>query len=185
MFLVVIIMALELIVGPMFAGKTTTLISKIEIYTLTGKKCVIVRSAVDTRTDNVQTHRNLIYNGEVLKIDSLKLDNPEITKLNDYDVIGFDEGHFFNGEDLINLVQFLIQHHKLIFISMLKSDGNRAPFPFTDHLLARANNIILLKAVCEICKQHLAIHTKRKHYNNPEIFVGGSELYYPCCDDCW
>jgi len=176
-------MALELIIGPMFAGKTTTLISKIEIYALTGKTCVIVRSTVDTRTDHVQTHRNLIYTGDVLKV--ANLNDSKIAKLSEYDVIGFDEGHFFDGKELVKLVNKLIDKGKLVFISMLKSDNNRIPFPFTGHLVARASNIILLKAVCDVCKQHVAIHTKRKNWDDPKTFVGGSELYYPCCDKCW
>lgn len=178
-------MALELIIGPMFAGKTTTLISKIEIYLLTGKKCVIIRAAVDTRTDNVQTHRNLVYRGDVIKFENLNPDNPDVLKLLDYDVIGFDEGHFFDAVDLGNLINELIKKDKVVFIAMLKSDNKRQPFPLLEKAVARANEIILLKAVCDICKQHTAIHTKRRNFNTPDIFVGGSELYYPCCDKCW
>jgi Thymidine kinase len=165
----------------MWAGKTTTLISEIEIYTLTGKKCVIVRSSVDTRTTNVQTHRDLVYKGAVLVLDNLR----DPTELDTYDVIGFDEGHFFNIIRLSRLVNKLIDQNKIIFIAMLKSTYTREPFPFSELLYARASSIDLRKAVCEICKQHCALHTKRRNMENPDVFVGGSELYYPCCDKCW
>lgn len=175
-------MALYLILGPMFAGKTTTLISKIEVHILTGKKCVIVRSAVDIRTPSVQTHRDLIYKGEVIKLDSLK--NAK-DKLLMYDIIGFDEGHFFDGEELFQLVIFLTQSNKTVYIAMLKSDNNRNPFPFIEHFVARATDIFPLKAVCEKCKEYNATNTKRKLNSNLTTFVGGKELYSPSCDKCW
>jgi thymidine kinase len=173
-------MSLELIIGPMFSGKTSLLISKIEIFCLTGKKCVIVKSSIDTRNESVKTHRDLVYKGNVLTLSNFE----DISVLDQYDVIGIDEGHFFNGIELTKAVEQLKE--KIIFIAMLKSTFKREPFPDLEWLYARSTNIVMCKAVCEICKQYVATNTKRRNTNISEtIFVGGKELYYPCCDKCW
>jgi Thymidine kinase len=172
-------MSVELIIGPMFSGKTTLLISKIEIHELTGKKCVIIRSTVDTRTPSVETHRNLIYMGNIM----ILKDFSDTSILKNYDVIGVDEGHFF--EDLTNVVNFVIREKKLLFVSMLKSTFLRTPFPNTDYIYATATDITVCKAVCEICKHHSATNTKRREDIETTILVGGKEMYYPCCNQCW
>lgn len=174
-------MSLELIVGPMFSGKTSLLISKVEVFSLTGKKCVIVRSSTDTRTQTVKTHRNLVYEGEVITLDSFT----NTSMLDDYDVIGIDEGHFFDPFDLLSFVDKFLKKGTVIFIAMLKSTFKREPFSSMEWVYARSTDIIVRKAVCEICKQYNATNTKRRTDVTDNVLVGGKELYYPCCDKCW
>jgi thymidine kinase len=176
-------MSLELIVGPMFAGKTSLLISKIEIFSLTGKRCVIIRSPVDTRTDTISTHRNIVYKGEVMTLKDLS----NLSVLREFDVIGIDEGHFFDALEMVNFVDDFIKLNKILFVTMLKSNYKREPFMFVEWLYARATDITLCKSVCEKCREFTATNTKRRNEdeNDKEIVVGGKEMYYPCCDKCW
>lgn len=170
-------MTLELIIGPMFSGKTTTLIARVEKYT----NSVIIRSSIDTRTNHLQTHGNIFYKGHVIVLADLKT----ITNLEKYDVIGIDEGHFFNGYELFKLINDFVRKGKIIFIAMLKSNYKREPFPLSELLFARATDITVCKSICEICHDHSATNTKRRDDPTKNGFVGGIELYYPCCDKCW
>lgn len=174
-------MALELIVGPMFSGKTSLLISKVEIFSLTGKKCVILRSSTDTRTKTLKTHSSIVYTGNVITLPNLE----DLSELSCFDVIGIDEGHFFDGKELLNLIDVFLKMGKNIFVAMLKSTYNREPFPYSEWFYTRATAITLCKAVCEICKEYSATNTRRKNDDHSTTLVGGKELYFPCCDKCY
>jgi len=84
---------LELIIGPMFAGKSTELLRRVRRHSISGKECLYVKYAADTRYDtaNIATHDLLTENARAVTL---------LSELGDdwknFDVIGVDEGQFYN-----------------------------------------------------------------------------------------
>lgn len=171
-------MSLELIIGPMFSGKTTHLIGRIERHSIAGRSCVIMRHQIDTRTEDIVTHSGIKFEGNIMVYSNR---NRKILKeLVDYDVVGIDEGHFF--QDIGEIVSYLLIMKRIVVVSTLNSSYNRLPFEHLKMLYVEADKIIKLSAVCYKCKKD-AIFTKRK-----EGFVGdvgGKEMYDACCRSCW
>lgn len=106
-------------------------------------------------------------------------------------VIAIDEAHFFTPEssELIALVRDLVQSRKLVLIAGLELDFRSEPFGPMPSLLAFADHVIKLKAICSVCgadtyclSQRL-IDGKPAGYNDPLIVVGASQ-YEPRCRKC-
>lgn len=89
---------ISLIIGPMFSGKSTELAKRINKYTIKKKKAVLVRYNLDTRytsEEEMVTHDGIRHPAiSASKLKEIK------AKLDEYEVIGLDEGQFF--EDVIN-----------------------------------------------------------------------------------
>lgn len=176
-------MDIILVIGPMFAGKTTELISRIDRLEIMGKKCVIIRPSKDTRSEELKTHSNIVFKGNVVKVDSLyKLGNDFIMQ---YDAFGIDECHFFDSKDLLVFIDLIRRlRNKTIIMAMLKSTYELTAFEGYDFLFVFATVIKLKYAVCELCKGK-ATNTKLRNIDNSNDLVGGIEKYQPCCNNCW
>ena len=93
--------SLNLIIGPMYAGKTTELLRRLNIYQEFGFKTLYVSSSLDSRSNlPFSTHNPLLKS--IGKIDSIKVKNLFDVNFEQYNVIGIDEGQFFS--DLKNYV---------------------------------------------------------------------------------
>eukprot|EP00117_Sycon_ciliatum_P041705 scpid24588/ scgid30457/ Thymidine kinase, cytosolic len=84
---------IQLILGPMFSGKTTELVRRVRRYDIAQQKCLMVKYSKDTRYDNQQlaTHDRLTYNA----VSTARLMDVH-DSARSYDVIGVDEGQFFS-----------------------------------------------------------------------------------------
>jgi len=177
---------LTLIVGCMFAEKTTELIRLYRRAIRAKQSCMMVKHGKDVRysNDSVVSHDDdretaIVCNKscEILKSieGSQKPHN-----------IFFDEGQFF--EDLPKTCEHLMRQGINVYVSALRSDFRRNPFPVVSTLLARANGgIVSLTAICSICG---AEATESKLIANVDLhgkseFIGGSESYSPVCLDCY
>ena len=182
---------IELIFGPMWSGKTTELMRRIEEHQRIEKKIVLIKWSDDRRyagwgpNGNVVTH-NLAYKPAItVEKDQLCTRYEE---WNDADVIGIDEGHFFNPE---NLYEFCIKaafcDGKRIIITGLGSDSNRKPFEGISNLIPESD-CTQLYSRCAMCKKKARL-TKRKagkdSAGNQRILCGGSETYEPRCAVCF
>ena len=117
---------IDLIIGPMFAGKSTELIRRLNIYAELGLKTLYVNSSLDKRSDQVfSTHNPAI--GKIGNIDSKKLENLFDVNFESYDVIGIDEGQMFSG--LKNYVKnYADNYGKKLIVAGLNGDYLRQPF---------------------------------------------------------
>ena len=185
---------LHIILGPMFAGKSTYLINtiqslinnnsnseedKINIF----NSILIINHSSDNRystESEICTHDNkkmpslsLTKLGDIFKIDNLNIDSKT------YIII--DEGQLFN--DLYDSVKtLLIKYKKTIYIGGLDGDYKQEPFKDSRilDLIPYATSIIKLNAKCIDCNEN-APFTKRLIYSDEQILVGGSESYKPVC----
>ena len=179
---------LEVITGPMFAGKTTELIKRIERQMFAKRKAALFKPSIDNRysEDEVVAHNGLRYEAFVIPADEEGVERiVEITKREGYEVIGIDEVQFFPMA-IVDALERLADEGVYVIASGLNLDFKGDPFPVTRELLVRADNIVYLTAVCTICgkpatRTQRLIDGKPAPRDSPVILVGGSESYEARC----
>ena len=177
---------LELIIGPMFSGKTSHLISLYKLYKVANKNVCVINFCDDKRYsgNGMSTHDNTSINCIFTKtLESLDIKNIGET----YDVILINEGQFF--DDLYDVTLKLVElYQKIVYICGL--DGNYQREPFQNYSLMRlipiCDNVIKKHAICKNCNNGTsAIFSHRITDNTNEISIGGSEQYIPVCRSCY
>lgn len=176
---------LHLFLGPMFAGKSTELITKLRnLYDsgINSNKIILINHKFDNRYSDksfISTHNG--DSVESIPLTSLSdLLNNKIIDIHSKDYILIDEGQFFN--DLFPTVKQLLKYGKTIYISGL--DGDFKQKPFTDSglldLIPYATSVKKFTARCSICNK-TAPFTKRIINSDEKILVGGANDYQPVC----
>lgn len=180
-------MSIELIMGPMFSGKTTTLINRIRHEQSNGKKVCVIKNELDKRYDNNQL---CTHDGE--RIDSTYVTSSLKSLLDDenfmnYDVYCIDEGQFFN-----DLITFIRNEHILksqVYVAALNGTFNQHMFQPIIDIIPFTNIITLKTAKCSICnniRANMTVKNDTKYDNNNSsiIDIGGSEKYRAICTKC-
>ena len=170
---------IELILGPMFSGKSTRLIEVIRKYTYKAKKTIMIKFFGDKR----YSEKSEVVTHDLIKYDSIDCknltDSFEIIK--NYDVIGIDEGQFF--PDLVEVSEKLALLNKIVIISALNGDFRMEPFPVISRIISKADKIKLLKAYCFNCHKD-AKFSLRIVQSNETVLIGAGEAYKPACRKC-
>lgn len=176
---------LELIVGPMFSGKTSALIDLAEEYeTKLHTSCFTINHGDDTRYGNdgfMRTHdrRKLKAHHTRKLMDFMK--DPYIL---DFDVILINEGQFF--PDLEKFVRMMVDgHKKKVHVAGLNGDFRKQAFGDILKLIPHCDDVRKLKATCGICKTPgIALFSMRKTRETAQKIVGSSN-YIPTCRMCF
>lgn len=174
-----------LIMGPMYSGKTTTLISKLERFKRTGKTILVIKYKDDLRYTNekklVSHAKNEFIANDTVYVRSLSEISDERISL--YDIIGIDEGQFFSD---ITTVNKWANINKKIYISALNGTYNQMNFKGFEQLYPYVDNIILLNAICAVCNINDAPFTYKLISNESieQIDIGGDEKYMAICREC-
>ena len=184
---------LEVIAGPMYSGKSTELIRRVKRATIAKQKVMVIRPLLDTqRYPDVQTHDE-IQLGKQTKIIPCVFDVDNLTKLtlNEcpeilfYDVIAIDEAQFFSSF-IVEFVDALLDNDKVVIFAGLDMNAIKEPFGSMPILMAKANEVLKLTAICSVC-QSQASKTYKKTISKKEdlnVAVGGIEDYEARCDMC-
>ena len=181
---------LELYPGPMFSNKTTRLLTTLSKLSDLGWRAVYVNHECDSRTtkaqDNIVTTHNSQFRQLSNSVDGLKLSNLKELNPKKYDVIGIDEGQFF--EDLYpSVLKFINKYKKYVIVSFLDGDSNKNPFGDGLKLIPHADKYEKLTAYCSKCIEERkmmvpAPFTARLNNNLKEqIQVGGAKEYMAMC----
>ena len=168
-----------LIIGPMFSGKSTRLIESIRKYTYKAKKTIMIKFHADKRYSN----KSEIVTHDLIKYDSIECQNLSdyFEQLKNYDVIGIDEGQFFN--DLVEICEKLALLKKIVIVAALNADFRMEPFPVIAKLISKADKVKLMKAYCFNCHND-AKFSLRIVESNETVLIGAGEAYKPACRDC-
>ena len=167
---------IQLIFGPMFAGKTSELIRRIKRYQYSKLKCIMIKSSL-IECDHVITHDLISYQA----ISTNNLYDIK-SKIIDYDVIGINEGQFF--PDLAQFCEEMANMNKIIIVAALDGNYLRKPFGNVLDIIPLAESVIKLSAICIKC-QNDASFSKRITAETDEKLVGGSEIYTVLCRKCY
>ena len=171
---------IELIIGPMFSGKSTRLIEIIRKYIYKSKKTIMIKFQGDNRYSN----KSEIITHDLTKYESIECKKlyDSFEKLKNYDVIGIDEGQFF--PDLVEICEKLAFLKKIVIVAGLNADFRMEPFPVISRLISKADKIKLLKAYCFNCHED-AKFSLRIIQSDETILIGAGESYKPACRKCY
>ena len=169
-------MGLHLILGCMFAQKTTELLRRVRRYQSIGYKVLVVNFIADTRygKECIASHDKVFEKAVCVQRLS------EIEPIN-YDVIAIDEGQFFEDlfEHITKWADTLPIH---IVVAGLDGTAKREPFGDMLRLIPHAEEVIRLNALCSVCCDGtIAIFSKQIQETEQTIQIGGSEMYQPVC----
>ena len=171
---------LELIIGPMYAGKSTELIRIINRYKCLNKRIIVINHILNNRYGSVSL---TTHNRE--KIDSCiileNLGDLDKELLNNTDVIIIEELQFF--KDAYDIVIDLCDNYcKTIIAAGLDGDYLRKPFGDVLKLIPHADKITKLSALCKKCGDGTFAHfTKRITNNNELTLIGSDNIYEAVC----
>ncbi|KAK3032000.1 hypothetical protein RJ639_036205 [Escallonia herrerae] len=172
---------IHVIVGPMFAGKTTALLRRIKSEGNSGRNVAIIKSSKDTRyaSDSVVTHDGTKFPCWALP-DLLSLKHRFGADAYDkLDVIGIDESQFFT--DLYEFCCNAADHDgKTVIVAGLDGDYSRRSFGSVLEIIPLADTITKLTARCELCGKR-AFFTLRKTDEKQTELIGGADVYMPVC----
>jgi thymidine kinase len=184
-------LTLEVIIGPMFSGKTSELIRLVEREIYAKRRGAIFKASFDRRysAKEVATHNGLRYAAYSIAATKEGIKKiPGLVQKEGLDVIGVDEVNFFPVE-IVKLLDGLA-YTKRVIACGLNMNFKAEPFSSTMELAARADRVRYLSAVCMKCGQEATrtqrlIGGKPAPKNSPVIVVGGKEMYEPRCRDCY
>lgn len=170
---------IQLIIGPMFSGKTTELMRRLKRYEIANHKCLIVKYAGDTRYDaeNISTHdKQAMAAVKATTLIGLR------DMMSDFRIIGIDEGQFF--PDIVEFAEDMAEAGKIVVIAALDGTYQRQGFPNILTLVPLSESVIKLSAVCMLCFAEAA-YTKRRGCEKEVEVIGGADKYMAVCRACY
>ncbi|WP_020535040.1 thymidine kinase [Lewinella cohaerens] len=171
---------IEVICGSMFSGKTEELLRRLKRAKFANQKVEIYKPRVDTRYDNVK----VVSHDENFILASPIDHSEKILKVgDDVTVVGIDEAQFFD-QDLIQNVQKLALSGKRVIVAGLDMDFRGLPFGPIPGLLAVAEYITKVHAICSHCG-NLATHSYRLSTEDSTVVLGEKDKYEPRCRSCY
>lgn len=178
-------MSINLIMGCMFSGKTSSLINIAKISKLINRKVLLINYKEDTRyssSDNITTHDSVSIECVPCGKDlSVMLSTQDYI---DSEVICINEGQFF--DNLIHFCKIACRDEKEVHVCGLDGDYLRCPFGELLNLIPLCDDVKKLKALCMSCKNGtLASFTKRIGHSQSLIEIGSTEMYIPVCRKCY
>ncbi len=170
----------EVICGSMFSGKTEELIRRLKRARIARQNVQIFKPSVDTRfsEDEVVSHdENALRSNPVATASQILL------LAGGADVVGIDEGQFFDL-DLVDVCQMLARQGKRVIVAGLDQDYTGMPFEPMPQIMAVAEYVTKLHAVCVVCGAP-ANHSQRIVADDAQVLVGARETYEPRCRQCF
>ena len=170
---------IEVICGSMFSGKTEELIRRLKRVKIANLKAEIFKPAIDTRYDEVK-----IVSHDTNFIQSTPVESSQTILLlaQDADVVGIDEAQFFDAE-ITNVCEQLALSGKRVIVAGLDMDYTGKPFGQMPNLLAVADYITKLHAICVKCG-NIANISYRKTAAAGQVLLGEKDVYEPRCRHC-
>ncbi|MBC7169737.1 thymidine kinase [Candidatus Bipolaricaulota bacterium] len=178
---------LEAVTGCMFSGKTEELLRRVERARIARKEVVLFKPELDTRyaVEEVVTHYGRSLPCQRLPTDiswerfSAWTNGPGAA-----DVFAFDEAHFF-GPGFPALCERIVALGKRVIVAGLDLNFRGEPFGPMPQLLALADEVVKLAAVCTVCGEPATRSQRlvdgRPVTGGPEVLIGGLKTYEPRC----
>ncbi len=168
---------IQLVIGGMFSGKTSELLRRIRRYMVAKKTCAVIKYSKDIRySPMASTHDKVEH--VAYSLDSLEQSDDIFYA---HDVIGIDEGQFFNN--IIDVCEKWANKGKIIIVAALDATFERKPFGKICELVAKCENVIKLTAICNCGAE--APFTHRIVAGNEVEMIGGSDIYVALCRKCY
>lgn len=169
-----------MITGPMFSGKSEELIRRLKRARIARQRVACYKPDIDLRY-----HRTAIASHSQQTHDALTVATVEVLRatlfprLEEVEVVGIDEVQFFSDE-IIALAMELVHLGKRVVMAGLDTTFAGEPFGPVPNLMAIADEVTKLSAVCMVCGAP-AIHTQRLGQSQELVVVGAAGLYEARC----
>jgi len=174
---------LELIIGPMYAGKSTELLRIINRYKCLNKKICVINHSFNNRygSTGLTTHNRTTFDQCVIITKLAELDNDNNNDaISGIDVIIIEELQFF--EDAFEYVTKWCDSGKIVICAGLDGDYLRNPFGDVLRLIPHADKVTKLNSLCKKCGDGTLAHfTKRIILSKETTLVGSDEMYEAVC----
>ncbi|HEY6509515.1 MAG TPA: thymidine kinase [Vicinamibacterales bacterium] len=172
---------IEVIVGCMFSGKSEELIRRLRRAQIARQRVQTFKPTIDTRfsAQDIVSHSEMRIESAVVATSRMLLDKVEP----DTEVIGIDEGQFFDLE-LPMICNTLADQGKRVIVAGLDQDYLGKPFEPMPQLLAIAEYITKTHAICMVCGNP-ASHTQRLVPSGDRVLLGSQGLYEARCRACF
>jgi len=174
---------LELIIGPMYAGKSTELIRIINRFKCLKKSILVINHILNNRysSSNLTTHNNEIIENCIVVVKLKEIEDNYKNIFENIDVIVIEELQFFD-DAYYYITKWCDENGKYVVCAGLDGDFERKPFGDVLRLIPHAEKITKLNALCVKCGDGTpAIFSKRIITDNNKTLVGSSEYYTACC----
>ncbi|QES87214.1 thymidine kinase [Rhizosphaericola mali] len=171
---------IEVICGSMFSGKTEELIRRLKRVKIANRNVELFKPEIDTRyaINDIVSHNSSAMAGTPVN------NSQNILLLaQDADVIGIDEAQFFDAE-IVHVCETLANRGMRVIVAGLDMDYLGKPFGPMPQLLAVADYITKLHAICMKCG-NIASLSYRKIANAEQLLLGESDKYEPRCRKCY
>lgn len=174
---------LEVICGPMFAGKSEELIRRVRTLSYAHQKIIAFKPAIDNRYDAtaIASHDGEKFSAYAVKdiADMEKLLTPDVQ------VVAIDEVQFFK-DGIVSFVEKLADKGVRVIVAGLDTDFRGEPFGPMPELLARAEFVTKLTAACTVCgcaatRTQRLVNGEPAKFDDPVILVGAKESYEARC----
>lgn len=179
---------IEVITGCMFAGKTEELIKRIKVLEYAKKKVVAFKPMIDNRYSDskIASHAGTLCSCQLLNEDLTPIRN--LIADETIDAVVIEEIQFLDPS-IVEICEQLANHKKRVIVAGLDTDFRGEPFPIVAKLMAKAEFVSKLSAVCCQCgapatRTQRLINGKPARYDDPIILVGASECYEARCRKC-
>ncbi len=171
---------LELIIGPMFSGKSTELIRNIRMLKVIDAKCIVIKPKIDTRYElnKIVSHNKDSESCIVIN----DLNEISDNMINDYQYLIIDEGQFL--KNLKSKVLYWVEKlNKNVIIGGLDCDFQRNPIGEIIDLIPYSDICTKMTALCKLCNDGtLALFSHRiSNINKDQILIGANDSYVPVC----
>ncbi|MBT4345855.1 MAG: thymidine kinase [Flavobacteriales bacterium] len=172
--------SIEIICGSMFSGKTEELLRRLKRAEFAKQKVAVFKPLIDTRYD---ARKIVSHDSNAIKSKPVKLAIEILDQIDNAEVIAIDEAQFFDKE-LIRISNLLANQGKRVIIAGLDMDFKGKPFGIMPDLLAIAEHITKVHAICIECGT-AANHSYRLTKNQQLIELGDKLEYKALCRDCF
>jgi len=182
---------IELILGPMFAGKTTELVRRVKRHFFRPHSVLVIKYTKDDRyvsaeSDDIATHDGIMksrFLGKKIPVISCGKQLRDVQEAcAPFQVIAVDEGQFFN--DIVEFSENLANSGKIVLISALDGDYQRKSFGHVLQLIPIAERVDKLDAVCMGCGGNAAF-SRRMTADIQQEMIGKENMYMAVCRKCY
>ena len=176
---------IEVIAGPMFSGKSEELIRRVTRAVIAKQKVQVFKHAIDDRYAKLAVASHA---GRTLEAELVASADELLARLSlETQVVAVDEAQFLDAE-VVAVVERLADSGRRVIVAGLDMDFRGEPFGAMPQLIARAEVVEKLTAICR-CGQAATrtqrlIHGRPAHYDDATVLVGAAESYEPRCRSC-
>ncbi len=177
---------IEVICGSMFSGKSEELIRRVKRARIAKQKVVVLKHSIDDRFSSKEV---VSHDGD--KLESIPVANSKdifsIVPLGTH-VVAIDEAQFFD-EGLVGICDTLAANGVRVIVAGLDTNFRGDPFGPMPMLLALAEDVSKLNAICMKCgapasRTQRLVNGKPAKYDDPVVMIGASESYEARCRRC-